>query len=477
VRNRLRQAASDASDKTAVSGALIDGYRVERVSRTRSDACVVLEATAPDGERVMLTLITADGEQRRHALRLARLRASIDHPNLLPFHGVRESRDRIYAVSAVAGPRTLSDQLGTGPLDAGEAMRLLGQVASALEAAAQHGLLHRDLAPDAIALTRERPARAVLTDLGIATPPASGCELLSVGEGADYRSPEEVRGEPLVPESNVYSLACILVECLTATPPYPYARPLLTLHAHVVEPPPRVSERNPDLPTAIDAVVAKGMAKDPGERYDSPTTLIRAAGKALGTEPDIPVVPAPKKERRPVPARPTVHRRRPRARLATVGIALALFASVVSGFAAGSVDWSGDDRRSKGSRSPSPQHADRVTQAAYVNDVAGAVDRLRTRRALARRRLRAAHRPAGQAAAATAVARAYRQAGREMPRPRAGAGGEPGLLADLRRAERAYRKLAAAARRRNGRDWRAARRETLRRERALEGRLREVRLS
>jgi hypothetical protein len=347
-------------------------------------------------------------------------------------------------------------------------------VAGGLETAAGHGLIHHDLTPEAIAVTDDRRPQAVLTDFGIAVPPARGCELLSAGEGADYRSPEEVRGEPLEPESNVYSLACILVECVTGTPPYPYPRPLLTLHAHVVEPPPAVSERHPDLPAALDAVVAKAMAKDPADRHDSPARLVRAAGEALRVEPEIPIVAAPRKERRLAQA-PAHHRHfRPRLRVATVGVCLALFASVVGGFAMGSVDWSGDADPSAVARSPSPADTSRVTQAAFVHDVAGKVDRLRTRREVARQRLREARGAAGQAAAASALADAYRDARAALPAPQSGA---PRLADDLLRAERAYRRLAAAARRRNQRAWRAAGRETVRHERALADALRSVRVS
>jgi len=457
---------------------MIDGFRVQRVIRTHPEVSTVLEAEAPDGEAVMLTVLAPDRDTRRQTVRMARVRASIKHPNLLPFHGAHESRDHVYLVSSRPGPSTLADRLRAGPLDSDESLALLAQVAAGLETAARHGLVHRDLTPESISLTDERTPRAVLTDMGLAMPPAYGCELVGVGEGADYRSPEEVRGEPLTPESNVYSLACILVECLTRMPPFPYARPLLTLHAHVVEPPPRVSERNPDVPAALDSVVAKAMAKDPAARYDSPAGLIRAAGQALGTDPDIPLESAaPKKEIPPTPIASEPRPLRPRPRLGRLGLVLALFASVVGGLVAGSIDWSGDPRPAIAAPSPSPPDTDRVTRAAYVNAVASSVDRLRARRDAARRQLRAARRAAGQAAAATALARAYRDARRALPAPQPRVSGESRLAATLRGAELAYRRLARAAETRNHRAWRAARRETLRRERALEHMLREVRLS
>lgn len=464
------------------SGAFIDSFRVERVIATRADMYTLVEAHDPDGEQVALTLLApslvGDKKVRRSVLGLARLRASIEHPHVLGFRGAVESGTRVYLVSEPAGPRTLADLLGEGRLDDDDALRILGQVAGALETAATQGLTHRALTPQAISLRDgdgEQGVDAVLTDFGIAVPPAPGCDLLGLGDGAAYRSPEEVRGETPEPESNVYSLACLLVECLTGTTPFPYDRPLLTLHAHVVEPPPQVSELRPDLPLALDHVVARGMAKDPHERHRSPAQLIRAAGQALGVEVAIPVIAPPPEERKRVRrahARPGVARR---VRRTTAWIGVALFASAVSGFATGGVDWSGDPRPKPAARSHAPQ--DRLQDAAYTQRVTTAVDRLRERRVAARRRLHAARRPVGQASAAAALATAYRDAREALPRANDQATGEPGLGESLRDAERSYRKLAAAARGRNPRAWRIARREALHREAALQRALRTARFS
>jgi protein kinase-like protein len=466
-----RHAQRSALSAPITSGVFVDGFRVERVIETLADAYTVVEAEGADGERVALTLLAPalarDRTVRRTVLGLARLRASIEHPHLLAFRGAIESGNRVYLVGALPPTRTFRDLLRGGRLNTGDALRLLGQVAGALETAAARGLTHRDLTPGAVFVEKE-DAAVLLTDFGIAIPPAPVCELLGHGERVHYRSPEELRGEPPGPESNVYSLASMLVRCLTGTPAYPYDRPLLTLHAHVVEPPPRVSDRRPDLPSAVDDVVAQGMAKAPGERHPSPAHLIRAAAQALGVDVAVPVVPVPPDERKRVRAR----RRRSYvargARRTTAWIGVALCASAVSGFAIGGVDWS--------SRQPPPPAVrpawpDGLQHFAYTQGVTMAVDRLRERRVVARRRLRRAERPVGQAAAAEALASAYRDARVLLPRPPEG-GGEPRLGDELRKAERAYRKLAAAATRRNRRAWRVARADALRREKALRRELR-----
>lgn len=477
MRVPLRHATTAAPDRR-VRSALVEGFRVERVIATDPDLQTVVEADTPDGERVTLTLlspsIAADRELRRSVLRRARLRASIEHPHLVPLRDPREGRKGLYLVSSIAGADTLADRLRDGPLEPTEAMRILGQVAGALETAAARGLLHRDLTPKAIVLRDGPPADALLTDFGVGMPPARGCELRSGAAGADYRSPEEVRGEPLEPESNVYSLACILVECLSGATPYPYELPLLTLHAQVVEPPPRVSERNPDLPPALDEVVATGMAKNPRERYGSPAQLIRAAGQALGTEPAIPVVAAPKEERKGRATAQASRKLAPGVRRTTVWIGLALLASAISGFATGAVETSNE---APPAATTAPPAVDRVKQVAYVEGVSDAVDRLRARRVTARRQLHEARRPAAQAAAASRLARAYGDAREALPAAPAGTSTQPRLASGLREAQRAYRKMAAAAKGGDRRAWLIRRREALRRERAVDDALRTVRFS
>jgi hypothetical protein len=471
MRGIRRHAQTSALSAPITSGVFVDGFRVERVIETLADAYTVVEAEGAEGERVALTLLgpalARDRAVRRSVLGLARLRASIEHPHLLAFRGVVENGNRLYLVGALPPTRTFRDLLGGGPLDTGDALRLLGQVAGALETAAARGLTHRDLTPGAV-FVEEDDAGVLLTDFGIAAPPAPACELLGRGERVHYRSPEELRGEPPGAESNVYSLACMLVRCLTGTQAYPYDRPLLTVHAHMVEPPPRVSDRRPDLPSAVDDVVARGMAKAPGERHPSAAHLVRAAAQALGVDAAVPVVPAPSDERKRMRAR----RRRSYvargARRTTAWIGVALGASAVSGFAIGGVDWSGGPPPRAVVR---PAWPDGLQHLAYTQSVTMAVERLRERRVVALRRLRRAERPVGQAAAAEALASAYRDARVLLPRPPEG-GGEPRLGDELRKAERAYRKLATAATRRNRRSWRVARGDALRREKALRRELR-----
>jgi serine/threonine protein kinase len=474
-RRRLMTGARITETRTGSieTGVVVDRFRMERVLDTRPDTYTMVEARGPYGERVALTLLApalvADRQVRRSVLGLARLRASIDHPNLVEFRGAVESEDGIYFVSGLPAPRTLETRLSGGHLAADETLRLLGHVAGALDTAAGRGLKHRDLTPRAIVIDeREDGVRGLLTHFGIAVPPTPGCELLGYGDAAAYRSPEELRGAAATPESNVYSLACILVRCLTGSVPYPYERPLLALHAHMVEPPPRLSDRRSELPEELDAVVARAMAKDPGERFASPAQLVWEAARVLGVQVAVPVIappPEPRGRLRPTGGSHGIARR---ARRIPALAGVALLASVVGGFAAGAADWSDDARRKPVVAARAAP--DRPEKLAYTQEVSTAVERLRARRVAARKRLRKAQRPAGQATAAGALATAYRDARRALPDRLPS--DQAALGDDLLAAERAYRRLSRAATGGNRRAWQVARRDALRREQALRRQLR-----
>lgn len=303
-RNRL-----GPSGRALDVGDVVDRCRVERVLTVREGRYTLAEATTPAGATITVEVAArplADKDLRRRAIRLTKMRRSIDHPNLLPLLSNGRGARTLRWGKAPANAITLAERLQAGRLEPAAAVTLLSQVAGGLETAARRGLLHRELAPNDILVTAEDPPRALITGFGLSVADAPGCRDRGSVADADYLSPEEIRGQAPRPESAVYSLACILVTCLTGSPPYPYDRSLLALHAHLVEEPPRVSERNPRLPAELDAVIAKALHKDPNRRHRSPVGLMRAAQKALAVDAELPVPGlAPLPPLRPVPARPT----------------------------------------------------------------------------------------------------------------------------------------------------------------------------
>jgi serine/threonine kinase PknH len=490
------------SKTSAEPGTRVDGYRIERIVSNRRGLNTIAEAAAPHGERVTVDVLAQplrqDRELRRRMGRLVPLRASVDHPNVLKLIRSVDGGQRLHMQSVPPGARTLADLLADGPLERAQALRILGQIAGALETARLKGLVHRALSPRSIVVEPGGEPKVFLTDFGIGAPRGRACELPSVLEDAGYRAPEEIRGKAPEPASNVYSLTCMLVECLTGSPPYRHSRPLATLHAQLTAPPPRLSHRDPSLPSELDAVVASGMAKDPRERERSAAALVEAAAQALGTEVAIPVVreprkqsrpksapqpaaargPAPSREERPAdpgPPAPTQPReerstyRKPLLKRAPVWVALALAASAAAGFATGNVGSSED------AASPAPligavrEAPSKPVETAPV--VSETIDRLDARRVAIRKRLNGAERARGQAATAASLGAAYGVAEKRIA-AEAASPEEEELAARLGDAEAAYRSLAGAARRTNVLRWRSARAAALESERELEQLLR-----
>src|SRR5215207_1017814 len=281
-------------------GALVDVFRVERVLSVEAGDCTLCQVTAPDGEKLALKLLgdsASQPEAMQGAIRMTRARASTSHPNLIPLVKAGEHQGRLYIVSELPGTRTLADRLDDGPLDPEDALRVAAGVAGGLEAAAAQGLVHAELTPQSVLLGDEKPMEALLTDFGIGRTRPRPQKLRVDVEGVDYRSPEEIKGAPPTPESNSYSLACVLFECLTGMPPYPYERPLLTLQAQLVEPPPRPSSLRGDLPAQLDDVFARAMTKEP-DRRPTPSTIVREAADVLGLTVEVPLIAAPPAEKR-----------------------------------------------------------------------------------------------------------------------------------------------------------------------------------
>ncbi len=404
----------------------------------------------------------------------------------MPLRGPRRDHGHSFYVTTIASSTSLADRLRAGPLSPGDALRLAGQLAGALELPASQGLIHRDLTPAAVGLRRGGPIHALLGDFAVTSPLGAGCELLAANGGVDYRSPEELRGRRTRPRSNVYSLTCILVECLTGERPFPYDPPLLTLQAHLVEPPPVISTRGDGLPALIDEVIAQGMAKDPSDRFRSPSQLVEAATRALAAgersaaaaprhKPQAPKK-APVRERRP--AHPQRRPSRRRVGHLSAWAAVALVASAAGGYATGSADWSPEKRTASPSRAvATEQRIEREQRNEYMHAVGRAMDRLQARRAKARRELRDARRAASQVAAAKALAVAHRDARRGLPAAPAEEYARVPLGSALRGAERAYQRLAVAARRTDGKAWRVARRDAERGDARIERALGALRAS
>jgi YVTN family beta-propeller protein len=217
---------------------------------------------------------------RRESHVAARLR----EPHVVPIHDYGEIDGRLYIDMRLVDGLDLGHLLREGgPLPADRAVALLSQVAEALEAAHGDGLVHRDVKPSNILVTPNDFVYVV--DFGIARSIGSTRSSLTLTGATvgtlDYMAPERFANAPLDGRVDVYSLACVLSECLTAKPPFSGDSLATLLYAHLYAEPPRPSELAAGVPRELDAVVAKGMAKMPDERYATPVDLIRGAKDAV----------------------------------------------------------------------------------------------------------------------------------------------------------------------------------------------------
>jgi ABC-type branched-subunit amino acid transport system substrate-binding protein/predicted Ser/Thr protein kinase len=271
--------------KTAfTSGTTFASYRVESLLG-RGGMGVVYLALDPSLERpVALKLIAPELVQnpdfRQRFLREPKLAASLDHPNVIPIYEAGEHEGQLYlAMRYVKGTDLRAALEREGKLTPERTIEVLAQVAGALDAAHERGLVHRDVKPGNVLL--DEAGHPYLTDFGI-TKPAEG-DAMDTGEMVgtlDYLAPEQIRGEEVDGRTDCYALACVLYECLTGTPPFRRRTEAETLWAHLQTDPRPVRGR-----TALNRVLGRALSKERNARYPSCTEFIAAAAGALGVAP------------------------------------------------------------------------------------------------------------------------------------------------------------------------------------------------
>jgi serine/threonine-protein kinase len=276
-------------------GTIVSGYRVDGMLG-EGGMGAVYQATQLSLNRVVaLKLLAAnlgdDPGFRARFEREGQVQAALDHDHIVSVYEAGQSEYGLFlAMRLIPGP-TLKHLILDGLLDPRRSVRLLAQVAHALDAAHRAGLIHRDIKPQNI-LIGDRD-HAYLADFGLIKAPDEA-RLTGTGQfigTIDYVAPEQIQGDPATPASDIYALTGVLYECLTGEVPYPKPSEAATLHAHVMQPPPVLTERRPDLPPALDGVIAQGMAKDPWSRPSTAAELIQAASRALSSSASS--IPAP----------------------------------------------------------------------------------------------------------------------------------------------------------------------------------------
>jgi serine/threonine protein kinase/uncharacterized membrane protein len=236
--------------------------------------------------KVLVPHLARDPDFERRFRREAHVAAQLNEPHVVPIHSYGEIDGRLYVDMRLINGRNLADVLlESGAMDPVRAVGIIEQVADALDAAHSLNLVHRDIKPSNILLGRRD--FVYLIDFGIAQD-VNATRLTRTGATIGsfaYMAPERLDTGQAGPSADIYSLACVLYECLTGQLPFPGDSLQQQIAGHLSKPPPRPSEVTANLPAALDEVIAKGMAKDPNQRYPTVIALAEAARETLHREP------------------------------------------------------------------------------------------------------------------------------------------------------------------------------------------------
>jgi serine/threonine-protein kinase len=262
----------------------------------RTGGNVALKVVAPE--------LAGDAAFRSRFLHESRMAASISHPHIVPIYDADEAAGNLYvAMGYVQGGDARSLLNRHGPLPVDWAWTIIAGVASALDAAHAHGLIHRDVRPANMLLdtsdqangaaqpmadggqpTTGGPGHVYLSDFGMSRSSPSS-EIIAAGqiEPLDYAAPEQIERHDLDGRADLYSLACAGFELLCGTPPFGQDQGLTLMYAQLYAPAPSAADRRPDLPSAVDAVLATALAKNPADRFPTCGQFAEALRAALGS--------------------------------------------------------------------------------------------------------------------------------------------------------------------------------------------------
>ncbi len=270
----------------------IAGYRIESVIGEGGTGTVYLAERPQGGSCALKVLSERLSEDPTFAARFKReaeYAEALAHPHIVDLYDAGQTPEGtlFFAMQYVEGPdlRVLLER--EGPLDLGRALTILGQIGDALDSAHATGLVHRDVKPGNI-IVAEGP-HAYITGFGLAKNPTEDSVALTV-QGQligtmPYTAPEEILAAGSRDHRvDIYSLACVLYEAVVGVPPFVREREIDLLYAHIGDPRPSATAARPELPEAIDDVIAKGMAIEPEERYATCTELIAAARAHVPTQ-------------------------------------------------------------------------------------------------------------------------------------------------------------------------------------------------
>ena len=272
------------------------GHRVEGLLGRGGMGVVYIAKHIHLGQRRVLKILApelaSDESFRTRFIRESRLAARVEHQNIVPIYDAGDSGELLYISMRYVDGSDLEALLEKrGALPPSETIAILDQVAGALDAAHEAGLVHRDVKPANILidLTEGQRGHVYLTDFGLTKRTDSRSHLTKTGlllGTLDYISPEQSLGKDLDARADVYSLGCVLYHCLTGEVPFPKGSVAAVIAAHLMSEIPQPTAVRPELPDELDFVIAKALAKSPDDRFETCALLAAAAARAFEVGPE-----------------------------------------------------------------------------------------------------------------------------------------------------------------------------------------------
>lgn len=258
-------------------------YRAYQESLGRYAAIKVLRAELARDEEFVARF-------RREALAVAQL----NHPNILNVYDAGVANGVYYMAMGFMDGGSLKDLIAQGPVDPAYAASIGAQLADALDYAHKQGIVHRDVKPSNVLMTRD--GRPMLTDFGIAKALYESAALTRTGISIgtpEYMAPEQIQGQPVDGRTDIYALGIVLYEMVTGWAPFSTPTPVATLYKQVNEPPPPLHQVNVNVPDWLEGVVGKALAKRPEGRYQQASELAAALrSRGAGGVPFVAAAPA-----------------------------------------------------------------------------------------------------------------------------------------------------------------------------------------
>ncbi|HEY44727.1 MAG TPA: protein kinase [Anaerolineae bacterium] len=278
-------------DMDDLSGKEIRGYKlIERIGEGGFGVVYRAEQPAVDREVAIKVILPEYADHPEFVRRFeveARMVAKLEHPHIVPLYDYWRDEEGAFLVMRWLRGGSLVDALKSGPLGVEAAGRLLEQLSEALNVAHKQGVVHRDLKPENILLDEE--GNGYLTDFGIAKDLVEE-GLTKTGEivgSVFYLAPEQAKGEPVTPKTDIYGLGVVLYEMLVGEHPFPGLTPVQLIQKHLNQPLPSIRGPSPKMSKALNGLIQRATAKNPAERYVDVSMVMEAYRQALAIEGDM----------------------------------------------------------------------------------------------------------------------------------------------------------------------------------------------